>query len=254
MADIQPGTNVTIASDIIVQGVVAFARGEQVTVQQVSPNPEMPQYRYTVYSTRAGKWFQLRDEDLITPAPAAHPGAYAQPSQQPVAPAPPPPGGQQPYGAPQYRTSAGAGGVPRGGGASVDFSTMETSDWLVGIGGVIMVVATFFYFTGYGVLFPMIGFALIALVVLDKIVKVPAVADWPGLPVVYLIVGGVGTLLALVSLLNLLFWLHGLISSIWYLSPVLELIANAAVLAGGDSRPVAKNLLLRAAAGRGPYF
>ncbi|HEY5526209.1 MAG TPA: hypothetical protein VIK02_01345 [Candidatus Anoxymicrobiaceae bacterium] len=92
MADIQPGTTVSIAADIVVSGAVAFGRGEQVTVQQVSPLADRPEYKYTVYSQRSGSWFTLRDADFVAayapPAPAVP--AYAAQQQPPYLPAPQP--------------------------------------------------------------------------------------------------------------------------------------------------------------------
>lgn len=215
MADVQPGTIVTIASDIVANGVLTFARGEQVTVQQVAPNPQMPDYKYTVQSARTGTWYQLRDADIILQAPQ-----QAQAPQPQYATPPPQPGAQR---------------QPRAGGG-VDFSTMEVSDWLVGIGGIVMFIGTFFYWWGFGFLFPLLGLGLIVLVILDKIAKVPAIADWPYLAWVYIIVGGLSTLLGGISLLRILFWLHGLISISWYFTPVLELLASIAVLIGGIMR------------------
>ena len=89
MADIQPGTAVTIASDVVANGAVMFSGGEQVTVQQVSPNPERPEYRYVVYSARANSWFTLREVDFVAPyapppvPPAPAQQAFAPPVQQP---------------------------------------------------------------------------------------------------------------------------------------------------------------------------
>lgn len=214
MASIQQGDVVTVAADVMVNGVPAFARGEQVTVQQVAPNPQQPDYKYTVYSARLSQWYQLRDADILIQG-TAQPGA-------PVAP---------PAAAPQY-AQAGA----RSSGGSLDFSTMELPDWLVAVGGIVMFIGTFFYFWGFGFLFPLFGLGLIALVVLDKIVKVPQIADWPGLTWVYIGVGGLSTLLAGITLLRLLLWAHGLISVTWYFTPVLELLASIAVLVGGLMR------------------
>lgn len=115
----------------------------------------------------------------------------------------------------------------------MDFSNMETQDWLVGIGGLVMLFAAFFHVWGVGLLLPMIGIVMAVLVVLDKLVEVPAIADLPQLSWIYIIAGAVATLLAALSLLNLLFWLHGLVSTFWYLTPVLELLASLAVLIGG---------------------
>jgi len=78
MADIPEGTTVTIAADIAVNGVLTFGRGEQVVVQQVSPNPQRPEYRYAVTSARTGAWYLLRDADIMPPFET-----QAQP-QQPV--------------------------------------------------------------------------------------------------------------------------------------------------------------------------
>jgi len=78
MADIPAGTTVTVAADIMVNGVLTFGRGEQVVVQQVSPNPQRPEYRYAVTSARTGAWYLLRDADIMPPFET-----QAQP-QQPV--------------------------------------------------------------------------------------------------------------------------------------------------------------------------
>jgi len=218
MADVQQGTVVTVASDVMINGVPAFAGGEQVTVQQVAPNAQRPEYKYTVYSTRLSQWYQLRDEDIVSATPAYTP--------------PPIPQQQAPGAAPQYQQPAGA--ARTGGGA--DFSAMGTPDWLVGIGGLVMLLGSFFYLWGFGFLFPLMGLAIVVLVVLDKLVKVPQISDWPYLTWVYIIVGGLSTLLGAISLLRLLFLLHGLISVTWYVTPVLEVLASAAVLVGGIMR------------------
>jgi len=76
MADIPVGMTVTVAADIVVNGVLTFGRGEQVVVQQVSPDPQRPEYRYTVMSARTGTWYQLRDADIVPP--------FATQAQQPV--------------------------------------------------------------------------------------------------------------------------------------------------------------------------
>jgi hypothetical protein len=212
MADVQQGTVVTVASDVMINGVPAFARGEQVTVQQVAPNAQRPEYKYTVYSTRLSQWYQLRDEDIAMGAPAAAP----------------PPAQPQPGVAPQYQQPAAA----RAGGG-VDFSVMGVPDWLIGIGGLVMFLGAFFYLWGFGFLFPLMGLGVVILVILDKLVKVQQINDWPYLEWVYIIVGGLSTLLGAISLLRILFLLHGLISVTWYVTPVLEVLASAAVLIGG---------------------
>jgi len=84
MADIPVGMTVTVAADIVVNGVLAFGRGEQVVVQQVSPNPQRPEYRYNVMSARTGTLYQLRDADIMPPfATQAQPQQRVEIQQQP---------------------------------------------------------------------------------------------------------------------------------------------------------------------------
>jgi hypothetical protein len=217
MADVQQGTVVTVASDVMINGVPAFAGGEQVTVQQVAPNAQRPEYKYTVYSTRLSQWYQLRDEDIVSATPAYTP--------------PPIPQQQAPGAAPQYQQPAAA---PRAGGGGVDFSMMEAYDWLVGAGGIVMVIASFIWFFGYGVLWPLLGIAAIVLVILDKLAKVPAIADLPYLSWIYMGIGGLAMLLALLRIIQTLSYRVTLLS--WWVVLILELAAGAAVLVGGIMR------------------
>jgi hypothetical protein len=87
-----------IACDIVVDGTLAFGRGEPVTVELVSPNPSRPEYMYVVTSARSGTRFQLRDVDLVAPGPAVP----AQPPQTPAHSAAP--ATQSPYQQ-QYRAA-----------------------------------------------------------------------------------------------------------------------------------------------------
>jgi hypothetical protein len=223
MADLQPGSIVTIAADIMINGVLTFAGGEQVTVQQVSPNPQMPEYKYTVQSARNGNWYQLRDADVMG-APPPQPQQAPQYAQQQYAQ----PGAPQPGMQPAARAGGGGGEL---------FAMMETSDWMVGIGGIVMFLGAFFYLWGFGYLFPLLGLALAVLVVLDKIAKVDAIANWPYLAWVYIISGGLTTLLGAISLLRLFLWLHGLpVSTMWYFTPIIELAASIVILVGGIMR------------------
>lgn len=80
MADIAIGTTVTIANDIIVGTDTAFARGEQVIIQGVSPNAQGPEYKYMVMSSRTGQQCQLREVDFLPLAAASQP-PQAQPAQ-----------------------------------------------------------------------------------------------------------------------------------------------------------------------------
>lgn len=116
MADIPVGTTVTVAADIVVNGVLTFGRGEQVVVQQVAPNVQQPEYKYTVMSARTGTWYTLRDADLVVPL-----AAQAQPPQPvqappPAAPVQPPAGvgagyPQQPQFQPPQRPQPKKGGT-----------------------------------------------------------------------------------------------------------------------------------------------
>lgn len=94
MADIQPGTAVTIASDIVANGALMFAAGEQVTVQQVSPNAERPDYKYVVFSARSNSRFTLSEAEFAAqyappPVPAAPPQMQQQYAPQGGPPYPP---------------------------------------------------------------------------------------------------------------------------------------------------------------------
>lgn len=74
--DIQAGTTVTIANDILANNQVVFQRGEQVVIESVSPNPQQPDYKYVVLS-RLGTRYQLRDADITQQQ------AYQQPYMVP---------------------------------------------------------------------------------------------------------------------------------------------------------------------------
>jgi hypothetical protein len=71
MTDLQPGTNATIASDVVINGSLVFGSGEQVIIEQVSPNQARPEYRYVVTSSRTGARFQLREADFVARPAAA---------------------------------------------------------------------------------------------------------------------------------------------------------------------------------------
>ena len=80
MAGIATGTTVTMANDIIVGTDIAFAKGEQVIIEGVSPNAQGPGYQYVVTSSRMGKQFQLREVDLLPLAGVSQP-LEAKPTQ-----------------------------------------------------------------------------------------------------------------------------------------------------------------------------
>jgi len=61
---IQPGTKVIITNDILIEGVVAFSKGEEVCVEQLAPNSQRPEFKYVVLSKNLQKRFQLSDANL----------------------------------------------------------------------------------------------------------------------------------------------------------------------------------------------
>jgi hypothetical protein len=89
--ELQPGTRVTINDFVTINGQVVFAKDEQVVIEGVSPNPERPEYKYVVTSTRMGSRFQLRDADVSplvlspTPVPPVGPAQVTSPPR-PVPP------------------------------------------------------------------------------------------------------------------------------------------------------------------------
>lgn len=87
MFGIQPGATVSVAGDLIMDGVLVFGGGDRVVIEQVCPNPDAPEYKYMVVSPRTRAWLQLRDVDIETPSvpqiPVPQPQAYA--GQMPTA-------------------------------------------------------------------------------------------------------------------------------------------------------------------------
>ena len=51
--------------DIIIDGTLAFRRGERVRIEGESPDPDRPEYRFVVYSTVLGRRFRLSDLDVL---------------------------------------------------------------------------------------------------------------------------------------------------------------------------------------------
>jgi len=58
------GDSCRITRDIVIGDQVAFNRGEPVTVELVSPNPERPENKYVVFSRTLNRKFQLSDADV----------------------------------------------------------------------------------------------------------------------------------------------------------------------------------------------
>lgn len=61
---IQQGSNVTVTHQIVINGQVAFEANDVVNVESISPNPQSPQHKYTVFSTRLNQRFSLSDSDI----------------------------------------------------------------------------------------------------------------------------------------------------------------------------------------------
>ncbi len=60
----QPGNR--ISHDILVNGQVAFRRGEAVAIESVNPDPGRPEYKYVVTSITLNQKFRLSDQDILT--------------------------------------------------------------------------------------------------------------------------------------------------------------------------------------------
>ncbi|MBU1670135.1 MAG: hypothetical protein KKF41_13615 [Actinobacteria bacterium] len=114
--------------------------------------------------------------------------------------------------------------------------SLEATDWMIGIGGIVLVVASFIGFYGYGLVFPLLGIGAVVLVVLEKLVRVPAIEDFQYLSWVYVGIGGLALLIALGRLIQLLTWAGVLILGGWWITVILELLASGAILAGGIIR------------------
>jgi hypothetical protein len=62
--DVCPGKMYLVTHEIVINGVVAFGKGESVQIEKVDPNPTRPQFKYIVLSPKLGQRFQLSDNDL----------------------------------------------------------------------------------------------------------------------------------------------------------------------------------------------
>jgi len=75
---VREGETCTVLRDVVIEGKVAFRKGDRVTVEKITSNPDRPDYRYVVKSELLQKRFQLSDRDIsVQPAPEAGPGAFA---------------------------------------------------------------------------------------------------------------------------------------------------------------------------------
>jgi hypothetical protein len=82
---LEVGDTLVIKQSIDAGGRQIFRAGDRVKIERISPNPQRPEYRYVVHSTRSGQQFQLREEDLIDPPV---PPAKKQPTGGPSGPPP----------------------------------------------------------------------------------------------------------------------------------------------------------------------
>lgn len=64
---IESGDRCAVKRDVLIEGQIAFRKGELVLVESISPNPQRPEYKYIVSSNTLQKRFQLSDADLLKP-------------------------------------------------------------------------------------------------------------------------------------------------------------------------------------------
>jgi len=65
--EINAGDACVATRDILIDGRVAFSRGERAVVERIDPNAQRPQYRYVVMSSKLGTWYQLSEADIRLP-------------------------------------------------------------------------------------------------------------------------------------------------------------------------------------------
>ena len=108
------GTGIFITHEIIVNGMLAFSKGEQAVVEQIAENHQRPDNKYVVLSRRLEQRFQLSDNDImLIPRQHAASPPVARPVDRPQQVVPSPSG----Y-TPQPAVAYGAA-VPPGGYAGV---------------------------------------------------------------------------------------------------------------------------------------
>ena len=61
---IKDGDSCAVSRDVVVDGKIAFRKGDRVEVEQLNPNQQRPEYKYIVYSSSLKKRFQLSDAEL----------------------------------------------------------------------------------------------------------------------------------------------------------------------------------------------
>jgi hypothetical protein len=133
--NINPGEWCIAGRDIIVDDKVAFVSGERLIVERVEPNPERPEYKYVVFSSRLQKRFQLSSNEISPIGRQA--GAPVSPHLAEVSPevqklmAP----GLVPVAHPRSQTRRGGGRAP----GSLKWILIGVSACLV-IGAIVVVI------------------------------------------------------------------------------------------------------------------
>ena len=61
---INAGDTCIITHDIVIEGIVAFCKGEHVVVEKIEPNTQRPSNKYVVFSEKLTKRFQLSGMDV----------------------------------------------------------------------------------------------------------------------------------------------------------------------------------------------
>jgi hypothetical protein len=148
---INPGDNCIVTRDIATIAGLAFVAGEQVTVENVSPDPARPDSRYVVVSQIQWKKFLLSDADL-------RPVTFTHASSEPIAPTPAASPGDV-FAGRQIESSPGDVFAPQAGDSvfagmarpgTEEEKRFISKYWIAGICTTVVIVAVtlFFVFSG----------------------------------------------------------------------------------------------------------
>lgn len=77
--DYQPGAAMVARQDILYGNQIAFVSGEQMVLQRIEPDPNTPDYKYIVYSSRVQQYMQLSDKEIKPMSQGAVAGQDAGP-------------------------------------------------------------------------------------------------------------------------------------------------------------------------------
>jgi len=64
-SEIRPGDSYAVTLDILIDGMLAFKKGEQVVVEGINANPDIPEYEYIVFSQRMQQKYCLQRSNLV---------------------------------------------------------------------------------------------------------------------------------------------------------------------------------------------